>query len=119
MSAEYPKSIVHDFIRFVNAGDIERLNALISDELVFTDISGNVYREKEFMQEYLKNFPEYQILVHHMLVGGDGVAFVGRTSGSHVPSHIEDEELLVWTADVRAGLIINWRIYSSEGYASA
>jgi ketosteroid isomerase-like protein len=116
---EEPSSleIVIRFLDLVNLGNLEGLQSLISDDVVFTDIQGRVYREPKFMAEYLKSFPDYQIHLHHALVGGEGVAIIGQTTGSHVPPEIEKGEILVWTVEVQDGLISEWRIYSTEGYA--
>ena len=63
------------------------------------------------------NFPNYKILIHHVLQGGGGAAIIGQTSGSHVPLEIEENGILVWTAEIREGLITEWRIYADKGYA--
>ncbi len=112
-----PRSVVLRFIEVVSQGNMEKIGSLVSDDVVFTDILGRVYREKDFMENYLLAFPEYKIHVHHVLQGGKGVAIFGKTSGSHVPPEIEEQEWLVWTAEVEDGLITEWRIYSSEAYA--
>ena len=111
------RAVVQRFVEFVNQGDIEGVNSLISPDIVFTDIAGRVYREPEFMKNYIREFPDYKIHVDHLLRGGKGVAIVGHTTGSHVPADIEEKEVLVWTAELADGLISEWRIYSSEGYA--
>jgi hypothetical protein len=119
MSCSSPASIVRTFVEYVNEGDLEGIASLLSECVEFTDIQGRVYREKDFMAEYLSNFPGYQILVHHILQGGKGTAVVGKTKGSHVPRIIEAQEMLVWTAEVRDGLITEWRIYSGDAYAGS
>jgi hypothetical protein len=111
-----PRSIVLRFIDHVNQGDLDKLNALISEDLKFTDIQGDVYYEKGFMAGYLAEFPNYKIHVHHSLPGGNGVAVIGKVSGSHFPPQKEAEEILVWTAEVQHGLITDWRIYSHVGH---
>jgi ketosteroid isomerase-like protein len=118
MSGSSPASIVRTFVEYVNEGDLAGIASLLAERVKFTDIQGRVYREKEFMADYLSNFPDYQILVHHILQGGQGAAIVGRTAGSHVPPEIEEREILVWTAEVRDGLITEWRIYSDLEYAA-
>jgi hypothetical protein len=112
-----PRSIVLQFIELVNQGDLDGMASFVSDDVVFTDILGRVYQEKDFMENYLSAFPNYKIHVHYALQGGNGVAIFGKTSGSHVPPEIEEHEWLVWTAEIEDGLISKWRIYSSEGYA--
>lgn len=117
MSDFSPRSIVLRFIDVVNQGDLEGIASFMSEEVVFTDILGRVYQEKDFMENYLSAFPDYKIHVHHTLQGGNGVAIFGKTSGSHVPPEIEEQGWLVWTAEIKGGLISEWRIYSNEAYA--
>jgi ketosteroid isomerase-like protein len=112
-----PRATVLRFIEYLNEGDRAGIASLISEDLKFTDIRGRVYMEKGFMAGYLAEFPNYKIHVRHALRGGDGVAIIGQTTGSHVPSEIEDRETLVWTAEVKDGLISQWRVYSGEEYA--
>jgi len=112
-----PRTIIQRFVEHVNQGNIEGVNSLVSPDIVFTDIAGRVYREQEFMENYMREFPNYKIHVDHLFQGGDGVAIVGHTTGSHVPADIEEKEVLVWTAEVTDGLISEWRIYSGEEYA--
>jgi hypothetical protein len=112
-----PRSIVLRFIEVVNQGNLDGIAPFMSDKVVFTDILGRVYQEKDFMENYLSAFPGYKIHIHHALQGGNGVAIVGKTSGSHIPPEIEEREWLVWTAEIKDGQIIEWRIYSSEAYA--
>jgi ketosteroid isomerase-like protein len=109
-----PRSIVTRVIEYVNQGDLEGMASLVSEEVVFTDISGAVYQEKGFMENYLADYPAYKIHVQLVLVGGDGVALIGKTSGSHVPPEIEEQETVLWTAEVRDGLITEWRIYTDQ-----
>jgi ketosteroid isomerase-like protein len=118
MDHSSPKSVVLRFVEYVNSGDIEGMNSLISEDVVFTDILGRVYREHKFMEVYIKKFPDYRIHVQHALQGGNGIAIVGHTTGSHVSAEIEAREVLVWTAEVDSGKISAWRIYSSDEYAS-
>ncbi len=93
-----PKSIILNFIGGVDQANLDEVNAYISADVIFTDIQGRVYREPEFMENYLINYPQYKIQVQHALQGGNGVAIIGHTSGSHVPPEIEEKEPLVWIA---------------------
>ena len=113
-----PCSVVLKFIDCVNDRNLDALNSLISEKVVFIDIRGRVYREPGFMEGYLKEFPDYKIHVQHALEGGSGVAIIGQTSGSHVSPEIEANGVLVWTAEIESGLITEWRIYSSHEYAT-
>ncbi|MGB3715883.1 MAG: nuclear transport factor 2 family protein [Candidatus Promineifilaceae bacterium] len=114
MSEKTPFSVVLRYIQFVNEGDLEGIASMTSSDLKFTDYAGDVFQEEDFMQKYMVNFPEYQIHVHHALQGGDGIAIIGKTSGSHVEPEVEEREILLWTAEVINGLIAEWRIYKGE-----
>lgn len=120
MNDESPSSIVLKFIEYINKGDIERTISLMSEEFIFTDIPGRVYHvrgkesHKQFWSEYLSAYPNYKIHIHHVLTSGNGVAIIGKTTGSHVPPEIEEKETVLWIAEVTNGLISEWRIYSDE-----
>lgn len=40
------------------------------------------------------------------------MAIIGKTTGSHVPPEVEEKETVLWTAEIRNGLVAEWRIYS-------
>jgi hypothetical protein len=117
MGGRSPTAIVRTFIEYVNEADPEGMASLLAEDVAFTDVQGRVFWEKDFMADYVLNYPGYKILVQHILQGAQGAAIVGRTAHSHVPPEIEEREMLVWTAEVRDGLITEWRIYSGEAYA--
>ncbi len=117
MADSSPGAIVLRFVEYVNEGDLAGIGSLISEDVKFTDIRGRVYMEKGFMAGYLSEFPNYKIHVRHALRSGEGVAIIDKTTGSHVPPEIEEGETLVWTAEVKDGLISEWRVYSGEEYA--
>ena len=45
-------------------------------------------------------------------MSGNAVAIIGKTTGSHVPPEVEEHETVLWTAEIRDGLVAEWRIYS-------
>jgi hypothetical protein len=118
MNRSTPIPLVHKFIEYVNSGNIERMNTLISKDVIFTDIQGQVFHEHGFMEDYLKNYPSYQIHIHYALQSGNGVAITGHTTGSHVAAEIEESEVLVWTVEINSGKITEWRIYATDEYAN-
>ena len=114
MTTGSPVSDVLRYIGYVNEKDLDGLTAMTSKNVKFTDYEGDVFYEHDFMHGYLAAYPEYKIHVHHALGGGEGVAIIGKTSGSHVGPEVEEHEILIWTAEVRDGLITEWRIYKGE-----
>ena len=116
------KSVVLQFVEFINTQDLEGLASLTADQFIFTDSSGRVHQwnREGAVQEcwlgYFKPFPEYQIHVQQVLTGGEGVAIIGQTSGSHVSAEIEARSTVLWVAGLQDGLVSDWRIYATDEY---
>ena len=107
-----------DFVERINAHDLEGICALMTDDFTFTDYEGKIEKGKEVMRKgwdgYLSSFPKYKIVVQNVLIGAGGVAIIGKTTGSHIPPEMEEKETVLWTAEVRDGLVAEWRIYSNS-----
>lgn len=114
-----PERIVKTFVEHINRADLDGIAALTALTYTFTDMEGEVYviegatAIKESWDEYCSAYPEYKILVDHVLRSGDGVAVVGRTTGSHLALEVERDEVVLWIAEIVDGLIAGWRIYST------
>ena len=101
------------FVEAINAGDPERLKALQTEDFTFIDREGNVEHGRQGWSDYFSAYPEYKIHVQQVLTGSSGVAIIGQTTGSHIPPNIEEKETVLWTAEIRDGLVAQWRIYSN------
>ena len=106
------KSVALKFVKVINAGDSEELIKLQTEDFTLIDMAGNVYRGRDGWQDYFSSFPKYKIHVKHVLMSGNGVAIIGKTTGSHVPPEVEEKETVLWTAETRDGIVAEWRIYS-------
>jgi len=108
--------VVSQFVARINAGDLEGLCALMTDDFTFIDYRGKVECGKDVMRVgfkgYFSDYPQYKIITQKVLTGGTGVAIIGQTRGSHVPREVEEKETVLWTADVRDGHVATWRIYA-------
>ena len=111
-------NIALEFVERINAHDLDGICALMTDDFVFTDYEGKIERGKELMRKgwegYLSSFPKYKIIAQHVLIGAGGVAIIGKTTGSHLPPELEEKETVLWTAEIRDGLVAEWRIYSDS-----
>ena len=107
-----PKSVALKFVEVINAGDSEELVKLQTEDFTLIDMAGDVFRGRDGWQDYFSTYPKYKIHVQHVLTSGNGVAIIGKTTGSHVPPEVEEKETVLWTAEVRDGLVAQWRIYS-------
>jgi ketosteroid isomerase-like protein len=107
-----PKSVALKFVEIINAGDSEALMRLQTDDFTLIDMAGDVTRGRDGWPSYFASFPEYKIHVQQVLTSGNGVAIIGKTTGSHVPPEVEEKETVLWTAEIQDGLVAEWRIYS-------
>jgi hypothetical protein len=107
-----PKSVALKFVEVINAGDSEALVKLQTESFTLVDMDGDVYRGRDGWQDYFSAYPKYKIHVQHVLTSGNGVAIIGKTTGSNVPPEVEEKETVLWTAEIRNGLVAEWRIYS-------
>ena len=106
------KAAVLKFVECINAGDDEGLMKLQTDDFTFIDMSGNVFTGRQSWDDYFTSNPDYKIHVDRIVSGGDGIAIMGRTTGSHVAPEVEEHEAVLWTAEIRDGLVAEWRIYT-------
>lgn len=107
-----PKSVTLKFVEVINAGDSKALVKLQTEDFTLIDMEGDVFRGRDGWQGYFSAYPKYKIHVQHVLISGDGVATIGKTTGSYIPSEVEKKETVLWTAEIRDGLVAEWRIYS-------
>jgi hypothetical protein len=109
---EKPKSIALKFVEVINAGNSEALIKLQTGDFTLIDMGGHTYHGRDDWSDYFSAYPKYKIHVQHILTSGNGVAIIGKTTGSHVPPEVEAKETVLWTAEIRNGLVAEWRIYS-------
>jgi ketosteroid isomerase-like protein len=107
-----PKSVALKFVEVINAGDSKALIELQTEDFTLIDMAGDVFRGRDGWQDYFSAYPKYKIHVHHVLMSGNAVAIIGKTTGSHVSPEVEEHEAVLWTAEIRDGLVAEWRIYS-------
>jgi uncharacterized protein (TIGR02246 family) len=124
-----PRAVALAFVARINAGDVDGLAALMTDDHEFIDIPGDSFRGRETLREgwiaYYRLFPDYQIHIRRVSVDGPVVTLIGETTGTLSPFGHEalrrpdgtlpgQEELqgpAIWTALVREGLVAQWRVY--------
>ena len=83
-----------------------------TEDFTLIDMAADIYRGLDDWQGYFSAYPKYKIHVQHVLMSGKGVAILGKTTGSHIPTEVEEKETVLWTAEIRDGLVAEWRIYS-------
>lgn len=110
--SEAVKSTALSFVNNINAGDSEGLMELQTEDFTLIDYEGEVYRGRDGWHDYFEGCPNYEIHVNHVITSGKGVAILGRTTGSHVTPEVEERETILWIAQIRDGLVEEWRLYS-------
>jgi hypothetical protein len=118
------KELVFRFVESINKGDSDSLAGMMADGFRFTDTAGEVFTvngrggKKKFWDDYFRGYPQYRILMDLMLSCGTDIAFIGKTCDSHIPRSVEINETLIWFAGIVSDQVSEWRIFSTEGYAS-
>ena len=105
-------SVVLKFIEIINAGNPQRLVSLQTEDFTFIDMGGYRFIGRDGWEIYFSDYPDYKIHVERILLSGEGVAVIGKTTGSHLDPSIEVLETVLWIAEVKDGLVSKWRIYS-------
>jgi ketosteroid isomerase-like protein len=123
------RAVTLDFVGRINAGDVDGIVALLTEDHEFVDTEGVSNHGRETLRGgwhgYFALFPDYQILVDEILVADSLVTLVGRSTGTLSPHGREvlrradgslppDDELqgpAIWTARIENGLVAQWRVY--------
>jgi len=119
--------VVEAFITAINKGDANLLANLMTEDHTFIDSTGKIDSGRENMksgwEQYFQMFPDYRVIVHHILCEGNIVAAFGMVSGTYngnrglVPEN-RIEMPAAWKAIVENGKIKLWQVYAdwTEGY---
>ena len=106
------KSVALKFVEAINHGDSKALIKLQTEDFTLVDAEGGVFRGRDGWEGYFTDYPKYKIHIEKVLTGGSCVAIIGKTAGSQVPPEIEAKETVLWTAEIRDGLVAEWRLYT-------
>lgn len=104
-------SAVSQFNACINNQDLIGLADLMSEDHVFIDSSDEVHEGKQIMvtgwAQFFEQYPDYQNHFEHIEARGDVVIIAGRSTCSFEPL----DGPALWTAKVRDGLLVEWRVY--------
>jgi ketosteroid isomerase-like protein len=104
------KATVLRFNDFINAGDIDGLARMMSEDHVFIDTANNKIVGKaaciSAWRGFFAAFPDYRNDFEYLCLRGDFVVVVGRSASSD--PRLQGPAL--WTAAVRGGLVVEWRV---------
>lgn len=115
-----PKEVVHAFIKAVNAHDLSRVSALLTDGHIFIDAHDHVYQGKEIMRDswkmFFSHYPDYRIEVQDIIESGNTVVVFGHASGTPSKDGIADASKhwrrpAAWKAKVSNELVQQWQVF--------
>jgi ketosteroid isomerase-like protein len=112
-----------EFVRRINAHDVESIMALTSIDFVLVDSLGNRFTRPaidEGWRQYFAMVPDYWIKIDDAVLDRDAVILFGTAGGTYVPkggkmmSENRWETPAVWRAVARDGQLMQWRIYADN-----
>jgi ketosteroid isomerase-like protein len=118
-----PLEIAMDFIKRINSGDVNSVCELMTEGHIFQDALGKRMIGRENMRQgwtmYFKTVTDYQIHADEFFQTDDRLAILGTASGRYTGntgggSHGFWEVPAAWRAQVKDGLIAEWRVYADN-----
>jgi len=123
MPVRTPTEITLAFVEAINAGNIEAIVDLMSEDHLFTDSLGAQIRGRTAMRSawiaYALMIPDYRITVDHVLASGDVVALFGKAAGTFAPDgkvfpKNRWEIPAAWRAVVANQQVSEWQVYADN-----
>ena len=121
--AREPLEVAMDFIKRINAGNVDAICELMTAEHIFQDALGERFIGREKMrqgwQNYFKSIAQYQIRADEFFQTGNKLAIFGSASGIYAGNGKASPENFwevpaAWRAVVRDGLVAEWRVYADN-----
>ena len=118
-----PMTVVMEFIRRINSGDVDRLCEIMADDHVFQDALGKRFVGKETLRQGWKTFfagtRDYKVHGVNFFEAGELVAVFGTASGTSIRDGKFSKEGFwevpaAWKAEIRGGLVAAWSVYAES-----
>ena len=108
---------IQAFVDSINAHDVDRLGALMTDDHTFIDAHGNEVRGKEKMvsgwRGYFEWFPDYYIEITDVFEDGEKFAMFGFAGGSFRGKESAAWRLpAAWKAIVKDNRFALWQVFA-------
>jgi ketosteroid isomerase-like protein len=122
MGNPQPLEVAMDFVKRINAGDVNALCELMTEGHIFQDALGKRFIGRETMRQgwtmYFKTVVDYQVHAVEFFQTDDRLAIFGTASGRYAGGGAANgnfwEVPAAWRAVVRDGLIAEWRVYADN-----
>ena len=113
-------TIIQHFIDAINHHDTRKMALLMSDDHVFMDAHGNIYKGKDDLalrwQGYFLWFPDYKIEVSAIMNKDSEVAVFGFAEATYMGKDTDENEFywrlpVAWHATIENQKIKQWQVY--------
>lgn len=115
------EDVAREFVRRINAHDVDALCALMTEDHAFVDALDNRMVGRETMragwQGYFTMVPDYWITIESGSAKDDTAALFGRAGGTYAsaPEGTGGWEIPgAWRAVVRDGRVALWQVYADN-----
>jgi len=122
MGNPQPLEVAMDFIKRINAGNVNALCDLMTEGHIFQDALGKRFIGRETMRQgwtlYFKMVGDYQVHAVEFFQTDDRLAIFGSASGRYAGGGAASNNFwevpAAWRAVVKDGLIAEWRVYADN-----
>lgn len=120
------KETVLKFVEAINTANIDKLEALMSDDHTFVDSGDGKYQGKEVMKKdwsgYFDMFPDYKIEIVDIIESDSIVGIFGYASGTYKGLKNETNSNYYripasWKTIVKDGKVKHWQVYCESRMA--
>jgi ketosteroid isomerase-like protein len=120
-SRNMDKQTVYDFVKAINAHDIDKICLLMADDHKFVDAHGNEVIGKDKMKagwtSYLQWFPDYKVEITDIFANSDTLAAFGFASGTFLNKKTDNNENYwrlpaSWKIVLAGNKIKLWQVYA-------
>jgi len=111
-----------EFVESINQHDLEKINALLTDDHLFIDSQGGHYQGKEVMTEawngYFVLFPDYRIDIEEIVEKDSLISLFGFASATYTNKVTNSSQFwripAAWKAIVVNNMIKLWQVYADN-----
>lgn len=122
MANPQPLEVAMDFIKRINAGNVNALCDLMTEGHIFQDALGKRFIGRETMRQgwtqYFKMVGDYQVHAEEFFQTVDRLAIFGSASGRYAGGRGANNNFwevpAAWRAVVKDGLMAEWRVYADN-----
>jgi len=117
------RTIVLEFVKKINAHDIDGLCEMMTQHHLFIDSVNTKVRGRDAMRKawgvYFHMVPDFTIEISEVMVSGSTVGLFGRATGTFSPDGTLEERNRwqmpsAWRAVVHDNLVAEWQVYADN-----